>query len=186
MKKLTLLLTTVLASNAYANQGTLDATIAFQGDYSGIALNYETEAPIYIENTKNGYYEGTLVYLSGDIADTSFSHTLIGFSYGIGDKLNNQFNWFAQLGLGYISNNVDFSFMGNSNSVSESGVELLGKFGISSSLNDKIDYKAYLALEDESVLGINAIYKHSEKLTFIAKIETFSDSRLSFGANFQF
>ncbi|MBU2883077.1 hypothetical protein KO525_03985 [Psychrosphaera sp. B3R10] len=186
MKKLTLLLATVLASNAYANQGSLDATVAFQGDYSGIALNYETAAPNYIENTKNGYYEGTLVYLSGDVGDTSFSHTLIGLSYGIGDKLNNQFNWFAQLGLGYVNNNVDFSIMGNSSSVSDSGIELLGKLGISSSLNDKIDYKAYVALEDDTVLGINAIYKHSEKLKFIAKIETFSDSRLAFGVNYQF
>lgn len=186
MKKLAFAIAALLSSNLYANEGALEAKVAFQGDYSGISLDYVMAAPNHIENTKNGYYEAKLVYLSGSVGNLDLSHTLVGVSYGISDKLNDQFDWFAQLGLGYMNNEADFSFGGNSNSVSDSGVELLGKFGVKSSLNEKFDYKAYLALEDDTVLGLNAIYKHSAQLNIVAGIETFDDSRISVGVDYQF
>lgn len=186
MKKLALTAAIVCSTNLYANGDELDARIAFQGDWSGVTLDYKKSAPTYIDNTKNAYYQGTVIYLSGGSNSFDYSHTLIGLSYGVSDKLNDQFNWFGQLGLGYVSNSAEFDFMGSNSSHTESGIELLGKIGVTSSLNEKVDYKAYVAMEDGTVLGISAQYKQSQQLELVAGIETHSDSRLSVGVNYHF
>lgn len=186
MKKLSYLAALVCSLNSYASGDELSPKVVFQGDYSGVSVNYRKDAPIFIDNTKNGYYEAKLVVLSGDKHGLEFDHFLAGISYGVSDKINEQFNWFGQVGLAYLSNEFAINIGGHHSSADESGLELLAKGGVTSSLNDKVDYQAYLTIEDESALGLGATYKQSNQLQLVGNIETFGDTRFSFGVNYRF
>ena len=185
MKKLTFLAALVCSLNSYASDELTPAAV-FQGSYSGVSVDYKTAAPIYIDGTKNAYYEASAVYLSGDSNGLEFDHLLLGLSYGVSDKLNEKFDWFGQAGVAYVSNESAFTLLDSRGTYEESGVELIAKAGVASSLNDKLDYKAYVTIKDDTALGLSATFKQSKQLQFVGSFETFSNTRLSFGINYQF
>lgn len=180
MKKLVVAVITAMGISS-VQAGELEAAVVSQGDFSGFTFDYTHQIK------DNTYVVATFDTLSAD--ETVFgtkvdaNYSMFSAAYGMTGELNKDFDWFGQAGLALLSAEVSSGGF----KATDDKTEIVFKAGVTSSYGDKFDYSAYVAMEDDTFLGLKGNYKVNDQFGIVASFETFDgDSRLSGGVSYKF